>query len=55
MIGIRPGEVLRYPVLEEARIKLEKAGFRDVVVEIVPNKQDAQFKDVRVRVEELKR
>ncbi len=55
VIGIRPGEVLRYPVLEEARIKLEKTGFRDVVVEVVSNKQDAQFKDIRVRVEELKR
>ncbi|MBP3959681.1 hypothetical protein J8F10_30920 [Gemmata sp. G18] len=55
MIGIRPGEVLRYPVLEETRTKLEKAGFREVVVEVVPNKQDAQFKDIRVRVEELKR
>jgi len=53
-LGMRPGEVLRYPALEEARARLIKAGFRDATVEILPNKSDSQFKDIRVRVDESK-
>jgi hypothetical protein len=53
MLGFRPGQVLAYPALEEARRKLEKAGFRDVTVEVlVSNPPDAPFKDIRVKVTE---
>jgi ABC-type transport system involved in cytochrome c biogenesis ATPase subunit len=49
-LSFRPGQVLQYPALEEARAKLQKAGFRDVTVEVVPNELDSVFKDIRVRV-----
>ncbi len=53
-MGMRPGQVLQYPVLEAARTKLEKAGFKSVTVEVLPGELDATFKDIRVRVGEPK-
>ena len=53
-LEFRPGQILQYPALETARAKLEKAGFKSVTVEVVPNELDATFKDIRVRVEEPK-
>ena len=53
-LELRPGQVLKYPALEESRRNLEKAGFRGVTVEALPNDLDETFKDIRVRVEEPK-
>jgi hypothetical protein len=53
-LDLRPGAILKYPALEAARVKLEKAGFRDVTVEAIPNDLDSMFKDIRVRVNEDK-
>jgi hypothetical protein len=53
-LDFRPGQVLHYPALDVARARLEKAGFRGVVVEVVPNEFDSTFKDIRVKVEESK-
>ena len=52
LVELQPGQVLPYPGLEAARVRLEKAGFRDVTVEVIPNKLDSGFKDVRVKVTE---
>ncbi|HEY1190954.1 MAG TPA: POTRA domain-containing protein [Gemmata sp.] len=49
-VDLRPGQILRYPALEEARAKLEKAGFRGATVEALPNEFDSSFKDIRVRI-----
>jgi hypothetical protein len=54
-LGFVPGQVLQYPKLEDSRTKLQKAGFRDVMVEIVPNKLDSIFKDIIVKVGQDKR
>ncbi len=35
-----------------ACVRLEKDGFRDVTVEVIPSKPDSTFKDVRVKVAE---
>ncbi len=51
-VGMRPGQVLQYPALELARVKLEKAGFRGATVEVLPNELDSTFKDIRVKVTE---
>ncbi len=51
-LGMRPGQVLQYPALEAARAKLEKAGFKSVTVEVLPNELDTTFKDIRVKVTE---
>ncbi len=51
-LGLAPGEVLRYPALEEARIKLEQTGLKDVSVEVVPGAPAPEFKDIRIRVRE---
>jgi hypothetical protein len=48
-LGLVPGQVLRYPALQEASVRLEKAGFAGVTVEVVPNGLDSLYKDIRVR------
>jgi len=53
-LGLLPGQVLHYPALEEARVKLEKAGFRGVVVELIPDEGDSLWKSIRVKVDESK-
>lgn len=54
-LGFVPGQILKYTALEEARTNLEKAGFRGVTVEVMPNELDSAFKDIRVRVIESDR
>ena len=52
MLSLFPGQVLKYPQLEESRKTLEKYGFLGVTVEVVPGEADSHFKDVRVKVTE---
>jgi hypothetical protein len=52
LLNLRPGQLLRYPALEESRKNLETAGFRGATVEVVPNEIDSTFKDIRVKVDE---
>jgi hypothetical protein len=52
MLGMSPGQVLQYPKLEAARVKLEKAGFHEPTVEVIPGEPGSTFKDIRVRVSE---
>jgi hypothetical protein len=52
LLNLRPGQLLRYPALEESRKNLETAGFRGVFVEVVPNELDTPLKDIRVKVDE---
>lgn len=54
-VDLRPGQILRYPAIEEARAKLEKAGFKGATVEVLPAELDGNFKDIRVRVSETTR
>jgi hypothetical protein len=51
-LDLRPGQILQYPKLEDAYMKLRKAGFQDVMIEVLPNELDSVFKDIRVRVTE---
>lgn len=52
LIEFRAGQVLHYPTLEAARQRLEKAGFTDVAVEVMPGAAHANYCDVRVKVTE---
>ncbi len=52
LVELQPGQVLQYPALEAARERLKKAGFRDVVVEVIANEQYSAFTDIRVKVTE---
>ena len=54
LLEFRPGQVLKYPALDQARAKLKKAGFGDITVEVIPNEQEGAFKDIRVRLNEKK-
>jgi hypothetical protein len=54
MLGMHPGEVLKPAAIEEARTKLEKAGFRGVTVKVLHNELDDVFKDIHVQVTEPK-
>ncbi|MBX9581056.1 MAG: outer membrane protein assembly factor BamA, partial [Gemmataceae bacterium] len=55
-LGIYPGQILQYPRLEDARMRLARLGIFDPnnppQVEVVPNELDSDFKDVRVVVNE---
>jgi outer membrane protein assembly factor BamA len=53
-LDLHSGQILQYPKLEAARARLEKAGFRGVVVEAIPNELDPTFKDIRVKIDESK-
>jgi hypothetical protein len=50
-IGLRPGQVLRHPDLQDAQTWLEKSGFRGATVEALPTAPDSdpEFRDIRVR------
>lgn len=50
LVELQPGQILPYPELEAARSRLQKAGFRDATVEVIPNEVDSHFKDIRVKV-----
>ncbi len=50
MLDFSPGQVLEYPMLEQARVRLTKAGYQMVVVEVQPKQSDAQYLDILVKV-----
>ncbi|MCI0702778.1 MAG: hypothetical protein L0241_16985 [Planctomycetia bacterium] len=49
-LGLFPGQILQYPKLEEARKRLEKAGFAGVMLEITADSTDSPFKDIMVTI-----
>ena len=57
-LDLRPGQILQYPRLEDARIRLARLGIFDPenppTVEVLPNELDDEFKDIRVRVNETR-
>ena len=57
-LDLRPGQVLQYPKLEDARMRLARLGIFDQtnppIVEVLPNELDSNFKDVRVQVQETR-
>jgi len=57
-LDLRPGQVLQYPKLEDARMRLARLGIFDAAnppsVEVIPNELDSEFKDVLVRVNETR-
>lgn len=57
-LGLRPGQVLQYPLLEDGRMRLARLGIFDAqnppMVEVVPNELDNEFKDINVRVQETR-
>lgn len=54
-LGFAPGQILQYPKVEDARMRLIKAGFADVAVEVTLNELDASYKDIRVKIVSPKR
>ncbi|HEY1186197.1 MAG TPA: outer membrane protein assembly factor BamA [Gemmata sp.] len=56
-LDLRPGQILQYPKLEDARMRLARLGIFDQEeppsVEVLPNELDT-FKDIRVRVRETR-
>ncbi|MBN9122302.1 MAG: outer membrane protein assembly factor BamA [Planctomycetes bacterium] len=57
-LDLRPGQILQYPKLEDARMRLNRLGIFDPEeppsVEVLPNELDQTFKDIRVRVKETR-
>jgi outer membrane protein insertion porin family len=57
-LGLYPGQILQYPKLEDARMRLARLGIFDSnnppTVEVLPNELDDSFKDIRVRVVETR-
>jgi outer membrane protein assembly complex protein YaeT len=57
-LDLLPGQILQYPKLEEARMRLNRLGIFDPedppTVEVIPNELDNMFKDIRVRVRETR-
>jgi outer membrane protein assembly complex protein YaeT len=57
-LDLRPGQILQYPKLEDARMRLARLGIFDgeepPTVEVLPNELDQAFKDIRVRVRETR-
>jgi outer membrane protein assembly complex protein YaeT len=57
-LGLRPGQILQYPLLEDARMRLARLGIFDQQnppsVEVMPSEFDNQFKDILVRVQETR-
>jgi outer membrane protein assembly complex protein YaeT len=57
-LDLRPGQILQYPKLEDARMRLSRLGIFDPedapTVEVLPNELDNTFKDIRVRVRETR-
>jgi hypothetical protein len=55
-LNLYPGQVLSYPNVEAARIRLARTGLFDPetppTVEVKANELDSSFKDIRVRVQE---
>ncbi len=57
-LDLRPGQILQYPKLEDARMRLARLGIFDPEeppqVDVLPNELDGTFKDIRVRVRETR-
>jgi outer membrane protein assembly complex protein YaeT len=57
-LDLFPGQVLQYPKLEEARMRLARLGIFDAeeppTVDVIPNEFDSAIKDIRVRVKETR-
>jgi outer membrane protein insertion porin family len=57
-LDLRPGQILQYPKLEDARMRLARLGIFDMEeppqVDVIPNELDGNFKDIRVRVKEAR-
>jgi len=57
-LDLRPGQVLQYPKIQEAQLRLARLGIFDMddppTVEVLPNEFDSAFKDIRVRVKETR-
>lgn len=57
-LGLRPGQVLQYPLLEDGRMRLARLGIFDPsdppVVEVRQNEMDNSWKDVYVKVRETR-
>jgi outer membrane protein assembly complex protein YaeT len=57
-VGLYPGQILQYPKLEDARMRLARLGIFDQAnppeVIALPNEMDSEFQDVLVRVNETK-
>ena len=57
-LPFRPGQILPYDRLEEAKMRLARLGIFDPEeppsIEVLPNELDSIFKDVRVRVKETR-
>ena len=55
-LGLYPGQVLQYPRLEDARMRLARLGIFDMSnppsVDVLPNEMESEFKDITVRVNE---
>jgi len=57
-LGLRPGQILQYPMLKQAEMNLLRRGIFDAenppTVEVIPNESDGVYKDIRVRVNETR-
>ncbi|MCI0703098.1 MAG: outer membrane protein assembly factor BamA [Planctomycetia bacterium] len=57
-LDFRPGQILQYPKLEDARMRLARLGIFDPEnppsIEVLPNELDSSFKDIRIRVQETR-
>ncbi|MDY3559984.1 outer membrane protein assembly factor BamA [Gemmata sp. JC673] len=57
-LDLRPGQILEYPKLEEAQMRLARLGLFDMeeppTVRDMPNELDTSFKDIHVRVKETR-
>lgn len=57
-VPLRPGQILQYPLLEDARMRLARLGIFDPAnpptVDVLPNELDSSFKDILVRVNETR-
>lgn len=57
-LDLRPGQILQYPRIAEAQMRLARLGIFDPddppTVEVIPNEFDSAFKDIRVRVKETR-
>jgi outer membrane protein assembly complex protein YaeT len=57
-LDLRPGQILQFEKLEDARMRLARLGIFDQanppVVEALPNELDSSFRDVRVQVNETR-
>lgn len=57
-LGIYPGQILQYPEIEDARMRLARLGIFDPQnppdITVLPNELDSEFKDILVRVQETR-